>query len=887
MRSVRDTFIVKQEHDISVLVEKELKAWVYKKVQNNIVDKFRESMYEAWNTIAIVSEKARISYKELNILTDSMAHMMLKRGVQKGDHIAIVGDRSIESIISMIGILKVGAVYIPLDSKIPISRIEFILEDCKPKYILNLAHLTIKRKFSEIDITELPRYSPKFLYTDVDGEDIAYILYTSGTTGYPKGTLIRHKSVINLSNWFNQEYNISKNRNVLHMTNISFDVSVEEIFSTLLNKGTLFIISDKDKSSPKIFWNYLLQNKINIAQFVPATLNYLLGSQPKLSELRVIICGGEKLDFKTKNIILDKGYELYNHYGPTETTVDAITCKASKDKDIIGKPILNTYAYILNSNNELVEVGEVGELCISGVGLAKGYLNNEELTKEKFTSNPFVQGEIMYRTGDRAKYNEDNEIIFCGRFDEQIKINGVRIEIEDIELNILKYKGISSIAVVDKKQDSRKVLCAYFTSDEEINIKDLKLFCKKNMPLAMVPHYFIKIESMPLSVNEKIDKKKLEFLPIKDTNAHRYVKQGNGIETEVIEIWKEVLGIENIGLNTVFNESGGDSMGAAWLCAEIEEKFSILFPLNLVLNDGFCVSDCCKIISNKHREVINHGKMVLLSNGENVQDNLFFVHGGNGEPGGFALISNFMKGYNCWGFRADVLDGLAPTNIKIEQIARDYIIQLKKIQSKGPYNIIGWCIGGSIAYEIALQLEQEGNEVGFLSLVNTFAPNRQFWGKVNEFNLHTEIKEINKFMGSYDKKISDDYPLSAIWNDAVKMIETKFSQMDKFKKYVYDDMDRAIPNFESNNIKISDIIYYINVMRTFDNARALYFPKGKVKAQCYFFKATYEMVVNADAWQNFFEKPIMFCDIRGNNFSIWKDDNISHFAAKLKKRLGE
>lgn len=886
MRSVKDTFVVIQnEQDIDVIIRKEMNVWVYEESKNNIVSKFRKSVYEAWQQTAIVSDNTNISYRELNILTDSMAHMMLNHGVKKGDHIAIIGDRSIESVIGMISILKNGAVYIPIDSKCPINRINFILNDCKPQYILNLTNIDIKGNFKEINIKDIYQYSPQHLYTYIDAEDIAYIMYTSGTTGIPKGTLIKHNSVTNLSDWFNKEYDIIKNKNVLHMTNISFDVSVEEIFATLLNMGTLFIIPEKGKMTPKTFWNYLSNHKINIAQFVPVTLNFLLGDQPRLSELRVIICGGEKLDYNTKNKIIDKGYNLFNHYGPTETTVDAIVCKASKNKDIIGKPISNTTAYIINNSNELVGMDEIGELYISGVGVAKGYLNNEELTKKKFVKNPFLQDEIMYKTGDRAKYNEDHEIIFCGRFDEQIKINGMRIEIEDIEANISKYKEIKRCSVVVKEYHDHKFLCAYFIADAEIDVSDLKRFCKKNMPLNMIPHYFIKIDHMPLNANEKIDKKKLALLPLKF--QEEVLNIDDEMFLKVLKVWEEVLGIKNIGINTAFTEVGGDSMGAAWLCSEIEEKFSVLIPLNLVLRDNFCITDCYRIISNKQQAVKKHGNIVLLSRDENANKNLFFVHGGNGEPGAFSAMSSLIKGYNCWGFRASVLDGLAPTNIKIEEIAKNYITQLKEIQPEGPYNLIGWCIGGSIVYEMGLQLEQQGNELSFLSLVNTFAPNRKFWGTVDKFNLHTELVEIQKFVSSPNTDILNQKTTVEMWHKAIEQIKTEFTQLAEFKKIVYDDMDRSIPNFQNDNITEYDILYYINVMRTFDNARALYSPKNIIKAQCHFFKATLEMAANTDSWQNFFKKPIKFIDIRGNNFDIWKEDNVDYFSIELQKALGE
>lgn len=888
MRSVKDTFILQEEQNINTLKKHAVHTWSTSSIFNDIISSLNASIFDVWEQISIVSDSFNITYKELHIISNCIANMFSAHGIHKNDRVAIVSGRSIEAILSMIGILKLGAAYIPIDSKMPEERIQYILHDCKPQYVLNFTGLDLKieNEMTEEDLYQSYRYSPNFAVENISGDDIAYILYTSGTTGYPKGTLVMHKGVVNLCTWFNNQYYIKRNKNILHMTNLSFDVSVEEIFGALLNRGTLYIISENDKIHPNKFYRYLLKNKINIAQFVPTTLNFLLGEQPRLPDLEIIICGGEKLDLQTKKNILNKGYRLFNHYGPTETTVDAITCEATLENDIIGKPILNTKVYILDEFRNPVQSGEIGEICISGPGVSKGYLGKEKLTKEKFIMNPFEPGQVMYCTGDKGKFDGNHNIIYCGRFDEQIKINGVRIEMGDIESNILRYNGIRSVAVVLKENnDLEKYLCAYFTANHEINPKVLKAFCQKSLPLNMLPKHFIQLDKMPLTVNEKIDKNKLKLLPTERNKATPMTKASTDLQKQVLGIWSRVLIRDGISLNDIFIEIGGDSLKAAKLSAELENKLSVLIPLTLILDDTFSVHTCCNIILDSENRSNKQGNIVLLNKINNLKQNLFFIHGGNGEPGAFIEMSSLIHNYNCWGFRADVLDNFAPTNITINEIAERYMMQLKQIQPEGPYHIIGWCIGGSIAFELALQLEKQGEEVKFLALVNTFAPDREFWGEVQSFNCQTEIEEAKKFLPNLEKDIYDQKTLKDIWDKVLIEMKDRIPNTADFKKLVYDDMDRAIPDFENKDITIANIIYYINILRTFDNARALYTPSGTVKAHCYFFKAVSEAAANINLWNHYFIDPIECIDIKGNNFTVWKYPHVNKFAIKLQNVL--
>ncbi len=443
--------------------------------------------------IAISDYMGSLTYKELQSLSNKMANLLLNRGVKKGDIVAIIGTRSRQTIISILGILKLGAIYVPIDQEIPSARINYILNDAQPKMIILNDDVTISDNIvNTISIKNIDFYSAKFSNVDIDGESIAYLLYTSGTTGNSKGVMIKHSSVVNLSKWFGIKYHMDRNRNVLHMTNISFDVSVEETITTLLNYGSIYIIPQEDKLDKIKFENYIKKNQINIAQFVPFTLRELLLNTEKIEALKAVICGGDKLDNKLKNNILEKGYNLYNHYGPTEFTVDATACTCEIESNYLGKPIANTEVFILDENNKLLPLGIPGELCLSGAGISAGYYNKPQITNEKFVWNETLKKKI-YKTGDLASIMPDGNIKFIGRIDHQVKINGLRIELEEIEHYLLKYDGMQeAIVVVSNNNFGNKILIVYYKSDLLISIEKLKWHLYKYLPQYMVPNYYKK-----------------------------------------------------------------------------------------------------------------------------------------------------------------------------------------------------------------------------------------------------------------------------------------------------------------------------------------------------------------------------------------------------------
>ncbi len=854
----------------------------------SIIEILNQNIDKHMDDIAICDHTGNMTYKELLFFSNKVANFLRENEVENGDKVAIIGSRCREMILSILGTLKLGAIYVPIDVELPLSRISYILNDAMPKKIIMLddaKEINYDEKVLTLD--KINDYPEQFNCINVKGEDCAYILYTSGTTGMPKGVIIQHSSVVNLSKWFGLTYDLSRNKNILHMTNISFDVSVEETITTLLNFATIFIIPQKIKLNKKEFVKYIIRNKICIAQFVPVTLKELLVDSEKIDSLKIVICGGDKLDDDLKNDILKKGYNLFNHYGPTEFTVDAISCRCTLDSNYLGYPIANTEAFIIDKNNNLQTFGIAGELCISGAGMSNGYYNKKELAEKKFVWNPFINRKL-YKTGDLAIMMPNGNLKFIGRIDQQVKINGLRIELEEIEYYLKKYTKIQgAVVTVINNNYGGKALCAYYKADSSLMYDELKEYLNNYLPQYMIPNHFIKVSEWPVTVNGKIDKKVLSQWNF-NVNDQRYVAPQSNIEKEIAHIWKKLLGQSEISVEDEFLNVGGDSLQATILSDIIMEDYNIQIPINKVLS--CTIRQMATLMSGKSSEetIVKDNNLILLKKGSDSTKNIFFIHAGNGEAEVFIdLCDNLSVDYYMWGIRADRLDNYSPKNIKLEEIAKKYVQKIESVQKEGSYNIIGWCIGGSIAFEIALQLEKRGKELSFFGMINSFAPDREFWGEVPEFTISTEEDEIGNLpeYSTFKKKYNKLDSIQDIWTKLLKLYEEIELPVGKLKKYVYDDMDRAIPNFDAENIKVQDIVYYINVLRTFDNVRALYMPTRKLKTQCYLFMATEEAAANALLWNKYCEGKINLYNIEGNNFSVLRYPRVLDFSAILNEIL--
>ncbi len=547
------------------------------------------------NNIAVKYEDKQISYKELNDKANQLARVLMQKSNTKGEVIALVVERSIEFITGILAVLKAGGAYLPINPEYPEDRINYILEDSRATIVL-----TEQKYINKIKAENVINLEDEAIYAgtveniacEVKAEDTAYVIYTSGSTGKPKGVAVPHRALNNFLNTLYDKFNgqVEAGDNCLSLTNISFDVSVGEIFLPLCYGGSLALYHNDEILDINRLSKFIIKNNITFGYIPPTILKdvyeLLKNSGEKIS-LNKILVGVEPIkDYVLYSYFdLNPSMQIVNGYGPTEATICSTMNKVEKIEATgrnvsIGKPMINTQIYILDKNNKLQPMGIAGELCIAGDQLAKGYLSKEELTAEKFVQNPFKAGEVMYKTGDMARWLTDGNIEFLGRIDNQVKIRGFRIELGEIESQLLKYEDISEVIVIAREDKSDgKYLCGYICGGREYSVSELREHLSKELPEYMIPSYFIQLDKLPLTANGKVDRKALPEPDGSITTGTEYEAPRNEIEEKLVNIWQEVLGIERIGINDNFFELGGHSLKAINIAAKINKVLNVSVPL--------------------------------------------------------------------------------------------------------------------------------------------------------------------------------------------------------------------------------------------------------------------------------------------------------------------
>lgn len=547
-----------------------------------IIDLFEDQVNFTPDNIAVVFEDTQLTYSELNERSNQLASYLRGHYDIKGDDlVGIKLERSEWMLIAILGVLKSGGAYVPIDPGYPQERISYIEKDSNSRLVIDESVLetffSIQSKYSGSNPSKINKV-----------DDLAYVIYTSGTTGNPKGVMVEHKSVVNLIFAQTLQFEIKETENILQLSNVSFDASVEQIFLAILNGACLTIVNKEVILDIVKLQSFIALKKITHLHSVPSILEKLVPE--KYPFLKRVISGGEVCSEELANR-WSVYNPFYNEYGPTETTVTVIEQLYNKNKAFsIGKPILNTTAFILDDSLKLVPTGVKGNLYISGEGLSRGYLNKSSLTAEKFILNPFKTNQRMYHTGDIGYWLAEGNIAFSGRKDSQIKIRGYRIELGEIENTLLLYsKSLQQVTVDSQLINGDKVLVAYLVS-ENIDKSDLREFLSKKLPDYMIPAFYIELKELPLTPNGKIDRKKLPSLNETDVIRREYVGPTNEIEKGLIIIWQQVLGIEKIGITDNFFEMGGHSLIATRLISLVYKEFQVKISINdlfknLILKD--------------------------------------------------------------------------------------------------------------------------------------------------------------------------------------------------------------------------------------------------------------------------------------------------------------
>ncbi|MEP0513941.1 amino acid adenylation domain-containing protein [Dokdonia sp.] len=583
--------------DLEIITPKEKKQIIesFNKTNRNYPkDKLIQQLFEEQvklypNQTALVYENLKMSYLELNNRANQIAHFLRARKVVPDQVIGIMLERSLEMVVFLMGVIKAGCAYLPIDPNYPLERIEHFLRDSQASIILTSQNLTIPLAFKgQVIQIENPEFDSQSLLNPLivnKPDDLVYIIYTSGSTGNPKGVMIQHKQYLNATYAWKESYNLEQIPvHLLQLASFSFDVFSGDVSRALINGGKMVICSEDVRLDPEKLYQILKKESISIFEATPSLvlpmMKYVKSNSLDIDFLELLILGSDVChvqDFKQLLLDFGKSMRIINSYGVTEATIDSSYYEA-KIKDLpidghvpIGKPLGNMSLYVLDNNLNLLPQWVEGNLYIGGLGVGLGYFGNEKLTKDRFIENPFTPGQKLYNTGDRAKWSEDGNIHFFGRLDDQVKLRGFRIELGEIESNLLKIKQITeTVVVVKKHKNESKYLCAFYIASSPIQKEQIVEQLKDTLPDYMIPFAYVHLNNLPLTPNGKVDKKALPDYEIETIGAYKAPK--NEIESTIIDIWSELLlrPIDKIGTSDNFFEIGGDSIKAIQIMSRLK-----------------------------------------------------------------------------------------------------------------------------------------------------------------------------------------------------------------------------------------------------------------------------------------------------------------------------
>ncbi|GEC88669.1 amino acid adenylation domain-containing protein [Brevibacillus brevis] len=553
--------------------------------------------------IALVFRQEEVTYKELDIRSNQLAHHLRKIGVTSETLVGICLERSIEMIVSILGVLKAGGAYVPMDPAYPVQRLHYMIEDADlPIVIVGEASVAripdgIKTVNLSDDSEIISNESMEKPDNQVNGNDLAYVIYTSGSTGNPKGVMIEHRSIMNFLQTLEKRSELTNTDRILQKTSISFDASVWELYWWMLKGASLYILPNGEEKDPALLVKAVERYNITHLEFVPSMLKVVLDyiendrTSSSLSSLKYVTAGGEVLPLQvaqkfTHLLTIPYGTTLYNTYGPTETTVEVASykCMPEDHRSLIpiGKPNCQTQLYVFNEHLQIQPVGVAGELYIGGAGVARGYLNRPELTEERFITNPYhpESDSRLYRTGDVARYAADGNLEYLGRNDNQVKVRGYRIELEEIQTILSTHPSIEQTIIVAQKDSyENNKLIAYVIGTGSIT--EWRDYLKAQLPEYMVPAYFVKMDVFPLMPSGKIDIKSLpEAGNSRPHISAEYKKPETELEIQLLDIWKDLFGYEEIGVEDNFFELGGHSLLGTQVVARIRAVFKKELPLS-------------------------------------------------------------------------------------------------------------------------------------------------------------------------------------------------------------------------------------------------------------------------------------------------------------------
>jgi amino acid adenylation domain-containing protein len=728
-----------------------LVEWNRKEVEypgETLVEMFERQAGKTPRAVAVSYEERQLSYAELNERTNQMGHYLRKLGVGPEMRVGICLERGLEMVVALLGVLKAGAAYVPMDPGYPRERLQFMAEDAQVAVLISQRSPEIRLSENQAGILfledvclEIEQCSREKVESGVEVGNLAYLIYTSGSTGKPKGVMVTHGNVVRLmratENWFG--FNERDVWTMFH--SYAFDFSVWELWGALLYGGRLELVPYWVSRSAEEFYRLVKQRGVTVLNQTPSAFQQFSRQDASNCQggeelkLRLVIFGGEALEMSSLRPWFERHEEekprMVNMYGITETTVHvtlkALTRQAAQgNASMIGKRIPDLQLYILREMQP-VPVGVAGEMYVGGAGLARGYWNRADLTAERFVPHLFSEdgGERLYRTGDLGRYLADGGIEYLGRIDQQVKIRGHRIELGEIEAALEKHEAVKrAIVMAREDQPAEKRLVAYVVREqtgEELDVSRMRSYLQTRLPDYMLPAALVVLENIPLTAHGKLDRKALPR-PEWKLDEKKYMAPTSAVEKELSLIWAEILGVERVGIQDNFFELGGHSLLALQLTSRIKSAFAMQMPVSALFKAP-TVARMAEYIESVNGQKRPQSSSILVG----IQPHgslapFFCVHAIGGQVLCYLeLAKNLGPERPFYGLQSPPANesGIA---MSIEEMARLYCQEILHVQSEGPYLLGGWSMGGWIAFEMARQLKLSGKTVSLLALFDSYPP---------------------------------------------------------------------------------------------------------------------------------------------------------------------
>jgi len=853
-----------------------------------ITEILEKSIEDNADKIALIYNDTRLTYNELNCRSNNIAYFLIAKGVKPNSLVPIYLNSGIDMIAGIIGILKTGSAYVPIDPEYPEYRISYILNDCDADVVVtdHASSSTIKKIFAGevIDISNKSIYSTGSLQKNPiispEPDSLAYVIYTSGTTGTPNGVMVEHRSVLNNLIWAKNYFNIGSDDIVLQKTTFCFDVSVWEIFWPLFCGASLVTIDSENYKDVQYLKTAIESHNVTTVHFVPAMLEFFLLSISKgdCRSLNFLTSSGEALTPFQANLLSDKlpDARLYNLYGPTETSIHSTVWpvpynKGKIEKVLIGKPIDNTEIIIVNEQNQVQPVGSIGEIYISGIGLARGYLNKPELTAERFIKESFTGKRTRYyKTGDFGRYLEDGDLEYLGRVDDQVKINGYRIELGSIEANI-KNSGLVSHAVVLTRKNKLRAaqIIVYVVLKAPNTIQDIWDYLVVKLPGYMLPTSLKDVQKIPFTTNGKINKDRLFELGLIDDAKVKIIAPRNESERIVMSIWKQLFEDVELSIYHDFFEIGGNSMLAMKMLSLLKKETGKHISF-LLLNQFPTIESLAKLLNKENLLKIPNSLVSIRAEGHKTP--LYLINGGELVADEFFNLGDVLdEDQPIYGFQSNGFDGNGKLLETIEDIAAYYIKGILSQDNYGPYCLAGYSIGGAIAFEMARQLKAMGRTVKLLAMIDSIT--RDPWLIKTKYRGVAILRLIAFNIYLMKDGLSKAFKYSvAIAEAGIKTILKKFKTRKPEPQAESNGVD-SLDNFNVFSLHVA--AYQRYKLQPYDGNIVVF----RAKELTYYMDDFKYL-----GWRAYSNKTKSI-SVKGDHFSIFDDENIQELGDKFQKIL--